>query len=136
MAVVGDLMTEDVKTVHRGDGMDRVYDLMLSLDVRHMPVVDDADELVGLVSHRDVIALLGENSKGAFLRQAELLSDVTAEQAMTRGIETVEPDLDLRTAAEMMVENKYGCLPVCEGTHLVGILTESDFVKYVAEGGS
>jgi CBS domain-containing protein len=31
-----------------------------------------------------------------------------------------------------MLENKYGCVPVVEGDQLVGILTESDFVRHVA----
>ena len=135
MSLVRDLMTESVTSVERGESMDRVYDLMLSLNVRHMPVVDDGHELAGLVSHRDVMALLGASSKGEFLRQAELLSDQTAGQAMTAGIETVEPDSELTAAAELMLENKFGCLPVCEGTRLVGILTESDFVRHVAQSG-
>ncbi len=135
MTLVRDLMTENVTTVGRRESMDRVYDLMLSLNVRHMPVVDDGEELAGLLSHRDVVALLGEFSKGEFLRQAELLSDMTAGQAMSAGVETVEPDTDAVVAAEMMLENKIGCLPVCEGTRLVGILTEADFVKHVAQGG-
>ncbi|MCI0408222.1 MAG: CBS domain-containing protein, partial [Acidobacteria bacterium] len=36
--------------------------------------------------------------------------------------------------AQAMFENKYGCLPVVEGRHLVGILTEADFVRFLAEG--
>jgi CBS domain-containing protein len=34
----------------------------------------------------------------------------------------------------MLIENKIGCLPVVEGTHLVGILTESDFVRHYVHG--
>jgi CBS domain-containing membrane protein len=48
---------------------------------------------------------------------------------MATEVDTVEPDEDLRAAAEILIENKIGCLPVVEGTHLVGILTESDFVR-------
>jgi CBS domain-containing membrane protein len=49
-------------------------------------------------------------------------------------VETVEPDEDLKVAAELLIENKIGCLPVVEGTHLVGILTESDFVRHYVQG--
>jgi CBS domain-containing membrane protein len=50
---------------------------------------------------------------------------------MTREVDTVEPDASIDEAGLIMMENKFGCIPVCQGTHLVGILTESDFVHYV-----
>lgn len=134
-STVGDLMTEEVVTVGRDETMDRVYDLMLELGVRHMPVVDDDMELVGLISHRDVTGLLGEKSRSAVVEQSDLLSERTAEEAMSLAIETVEADTDLQTAADIMFENKFGCLPVVEGKRLVGILTEADFVRYVAGVG-
>lgn len=132
MTTVRDLMTEDVTTVTRSVTMDRVHDLMLSLGVRHMPVVDDADELAGIISHRDIVGLLGRMRRESFEEQTEALSGIIADDVMTRGIDTVEPDADITTAAQIMLENKLGCLPVCEGAHLVGILTEADFVRYVA----
>ena len=49
--------------------------------------------------------------------------------------ETIEPDTPLAEAAEIMLENKIGCLPVTEGTRLVGILTEADFVRDYLERG-
>jgi CBS domain-containing membrane protein len=44
-------------------------------------------------------------------------------------------DHDASAAAQIMLDNKYGCLPVVEEGALVGILTEADFVKFVAEVG-
>jgi CBS domain-containing membrane protein len=46
---------------------------------------------------------------------------------------TVEPDTPLTEAAATLLENKIGCLPVVEGSHLVGILTEADFVRAYME---
>ena len=55
---------------------------------------------------------------------------------MTRDVETVEPEDDLAAAAQVMLDNKYGCVPVVvEGGRVEGILTESDFVRYLAEQG-
>jgi CBS domain-containing membrane protein len=51
---------------------------------------------------------------------------------MTWDVETVEADENIATAAQTMLENKYGCLPVVDGDTLVGILTEADFVRFVA----
>ena len=51
---------------------------------------------------------------------------------MTESVETIEPDRSIREAAQMMLENKFGCLPVVEGLRVVGIVTESDFVRHLA----
>jgi CBS domain-containing protein len=53
---------------------------------------------------------------------------------MTWQVETIEADEDAATAAAIMLENKYRCLPVLEQGVLAGILTEADFVRHVAEG--
>jgi CBS domain-containing membrane protein len=54
---------------------------------------------------------------------------------MTTEPETVEPETSLSEAASLLLENKIGCLPVVEGMHLVGILTEADFVRDYLERG-
>jgi CBS domain-containing protein len=53
---------------------------------------------------------------------------------MTREPTSVRPGMALSQAARLMLERKYGCLPVCEddGT-LVGIVTEADFVRFAAD---
>jgi CBS domain-containing membrane protein len=129
---VRDLMTDSVYTVHRRTSLADVQLLMLENGFRHVPVVDDDDEVLGLVSQRDVTAALGAAARGDLTGQQARLADLTASQAMTTPVETIGPDDDLRSAAELMIENKYGCLPVVEGRHLVGIITESDFVRFVA----
>ena len=53
---------------------------------------------------------------------------------MTTDLVTVGPDTDIRSAAQIMFAKKLGCLPVVEHGRLVGILTESDFVRLFAEG--
>lgn len=63
----------------------------------------------------------------------EHLEDVTVEQVMTALVETADPEGDIATAAHILLENKISRLPVVEGMRLVGILTEADFVRYVAE---
>ena len=132
MKIVRDLMTEDPVCVEPHATMDQVHDRMLALGIRHMPVVVD-DEIVGIISNRDIISLLGRLGRETFDEQAKVLARFRADQAMSRGVETIEPDIEIETAAQLMLDNKIGCLPVCEGAHLVGILTEADFVRYVAK---
>jgi hypothetical protein len=60
-------------------------------------------------------------------------SDPPLEETPKGGVETISPDDDLEETGQLMLESKYGCLPVTEGTRLVGILTEADFVRYLVD---
>jgi CBS domain-containing membrane protein len=91
---------------------------MQELFIRHVPVVDEAGGLVGIVTQRDLLSL--EHKKDPVTQ----LRDV-----MRTDVATATPDTPLRTAAETMIYNKYGCLPVVDHGELVGIITETDFLK-------
>ena len=108
---------------------------MFERDIRHMPVVDNDRELVGLVSQRDLLrhSLIEQSDVPDFIEDA-LLERLQVRELMTTGVVSIEPDADIREAAQIMIENKYGCLPVVEGSRLVGILTESDFVRLMTDG--
>ena len=132
---VRDLMTAEVVTTRPGDTLARLRDLMIDLDVRHMPVIEGDADLVGLVSQRDLLRnhLIEQPDVPAFIEDA-ILERLLVRDLMTTGVVSTEPDSDIREAAQIMYDNKYGCLPVVEGNRLVGILTESDFVRFMAEG--
>lgn len=132
---VRDLMSDDVVAVRPDDDLLTLQKLMLSHNVRHIPVVDLEAELVGLVSHRDLLraSLIEQRDVTSYIEQA-VLERLEVREIMTESVQSVEAETDLREAAEIMYENKYGCLPVTEGQRLVGILTESDFVRFMARG--
>lgn len=131
---VRDLMTEDPYTLTPDDTVADLLALMDRYHFRHVPVVVEDRVLVGLVSHRDIVrGALGTIEQLPMSNQHELLTKVLVSEVMQKGIEAVEPDTDITEAGELMMDNKFGCLPVCEGGYLVGILTESDFVRYVVD---
>ncbi|MEM7583266.1 MAG: CBS domain-containing protein [Acidobacteriota bacterium] len=132
---VRDLMSDDVIAVRPEDDLMTLRDLMISHNVRHIPVVDADTEVVGLVSHRDLLraSLIEQPNVTSYMEEA-VLASVLVKGIMTEGVQSVDVDTDLRDAAEIMYENKYGCLPVTEGERLRGILTESDFVRFMAHG--
>lgn len=131
--LVRDLMTERVLTLEPDDNLATLKDLMDARHVRHVPVVDADGDLVGLVSHRDLLrCALNERVEIPFSIQRDVLKGMTIDEIMTTAVETIEPERDIREAAQIMLENKFSCLPVVEGSRLVGILTESDFVRYLA----
>jgi CBS domain-containing membrane protein len=135
--IVRDLMTSRVFSLRPGNNLAAAYELMTAEHVRHVPVIDGDGDLVGLVTHRDLLRsgfIEGEELPPS--AQQEKLWRKKLREVMATEVETTEPEADLRDAAQTLFENKLGCLPVVEGTRLVGILTEADFVRYFIEGSS
>jgi CBS domain-containing membrane protein len=131
---VRDLMTEVVLSVHADDTVEKVYDLMNERGIRHLTVVDADGDLVGLVSHRDLLRHSPiERAEVPVFLMRQILRRTLVEEVMTSEVETADPDLPLSEAARVMFENKFGCLPVLESSKLVGILTESDFVRFFCD---
>jgi CBS domain-containing membrane protein len=128
---VRDLMTSHVITVLPDDTIATAYELMLDNRFRHLAVVDKEGDLVGLLTHRDLLRYaLIERLELPLSLQRSILSRIRVAEVMTSEVETAEPGQWLEEAAQVMFENKYGCLPVVEGSRVVGILTEADFVRF------
>ena len=133
--LVKDLMAEQVYSVRPDDDLATVRDLMADHGIRHVPVVDEEESLLGLVSHRDLLrSSLVEQAEVPQFVEEFVLERVKVREVMSGSVETVSPETPLAEAAAVMLENKYGCLPVVSGNRLVGILTEADFVRRAAEG--
>lgn len=132
--LVRDLMTEDVVACKPNETLATLRDVMYQRGVRHMPIVDGGGRLIGLISQRDLL----RNSLIEQVRVPDTVEDAILERLQVRDlmnsqIETVGPDDDIRRAAQLMLENKFSCLPVVDGRRrVVGILTESDFVRMFA----
>ncbi len=131
---VRDLMTADVFTIRADESIQALQDLMNEKFIRHVPVVDDEDALVGLVSDRDLMrqAQLADVTLPLSARR-EVLNAARVADIMTDDVATVDVDAPVAEAAAIMLENKYGCVPVLEEGLLAGILTEADFVRHVAD---
>lgn len=127
---VRDLMTREVLTLERNDKLSVADDVMRLGRVRHLPIVDADGALAGIVSQRDLfhsglIKALGYGTRA----QRQSLDALVAKEAMKTEVVTTAPDVSLKDAAKVMLEKKIGCLVVLEAGKIVGILTESDFVK-------
>ena len=132
---VGDLMTKEVVTLYRNDEIALADDLMNLGRVRHIPVLDEDETLVGIITQRDLFrsALLQTLGYGRTIRD-RTLSGVRIKEIMTTHVITTNSSTPLRDAAELMLHQKIGCLPVLEDGKLAGILTEADFVRAFVNG--
>lgn len=131
---VRDLMTSEVTTLHRNDKLSIADDVMRLGRIRHLPVLDDEGQVVGIVSQRDLFrgALARALGYGEHAQQ-KLLGQLIVKEVMTNDPVSIGPDAPLADAAQLMLRQKIGALVVIEEGRLVGILTEADFVRRFAE---
>jgi CBS domain-containing protein len=124
---VGQFMTTDLFTVHPEDVVDLAASLMDWRHIRHVPVEDNEGRLVGLVSHRTLLRLVGQGMRGAER------APVAVKDIMIGDPVTVTPATPTLEAIELMRRHKIGSLPVVEeGNRLVGIITERDLIRVAA----
>lgn len=127
---VEDVMQVEVVTLQRADRLDLADDVMRLGRIRHMPVLASG-RIVGVVSNRDLLASgLSRALEFEPQQRRAFLHSVEVTEVMSDEVVTVSPDAPLREAAEKMVKQGIGCLPVVktEGT-FVGLVTETDLIR-------
>lgn len=131
---VRDMMTDTVHTIHPDQDLVDLRALLYDHDIRHVPVVDGDGDLVGLVSERDLLRnVLTDQADVPLSVRDQAMKARKVREIMTEDVQTADPEGTLQEAAQLLIDNKFGCLPVTEGSRLVGILTQSDFVRHFAE---
>ena len=130
MLKIKDIMTSEVFVLHATQTLELVRSLMRIKHVRHVPIVDPDNTFVGLMTHRDLLAQTISHMAEVDEEEQEYLDrHIHIVNIMKTDVTTVDPEEDVCTAITMLLENKYGCLPVVTDGKLVGIVTEADFMK-------
>ena len=130
---VWEIMSNPVESVKANDLMDDALELMIREDYRTIPVVNDANNVIGIVGMREIIdnnwkkenKTIGDLEKSA-------RSQITVESIATTSAKTISWDADVAEAVDIMVENRFSTLPVVEGKDLVGIITEYDILELIS----
>lgn len=133
---VRDVMSVEVTTLDVNDNLEIADDVMRLGRIRHMPVLDADGSLVGILSQRDLFRSALARSLGyGEHAQRKLLGSLFVKDVMSNDPLTTSPDTPLSDAARIFCDRKIGCLPVVEHEKLVGILTETDFVRLAIQPG-
>lgn len=114
---VGDLMSTRIFTAQDDDSTELVLRIMEWQNLHHVPILNDASELIGLLTWTD----LRDISKDPARRKEPL------RELMQSDLITVSGDTSLIEAREIMVINDINCLPVVKGKKLTGLITTTDF---------
>ncbi|MCT4534895.1 CBS domain-containing protein [Halodesulfovibrio sp.] len=130
MLHVQDLMSTNLFTLKESDSLMAAKSLMELARIRHIPVVESGNIFLGIITHRDILSStlskLADVEKDV---QDEIEAAIPVSEIMRTDVFVVAPDASLRDAAELLLNHKYGCLPVVEKDRLVGIITEADFLR-------
>ena len=126
---VQDMMSKDVITVQQQDDLLRVYDLMTANQIRHLPVLD-AHDLAGIITQRDLfkacmpsilgIGEIGQKLWGHTIQVKDIMSPLMI---------TISPETPIREAADIIIQQGIGCLPVMSGSRIIGIVTKTDLLR-------
>lgn len=134
---IADLMTTKLLTVGPDDSVEGAVRLLQQRGVRHLLVLDGS-ELVGILSDRDIKRALDPQKRkrtkmlnlgGLFF----LLEPILVREIMTKDPTAIAPDATAQEAAQLMVSKRFGALPVVKGSKLVGIVTETDLLRFFAK---
>jgi len=135
---VSKVMRTEFASLRAGDRLDLAEQVMKLGRVRHLPVLDAAGRLVGIVSQRDLLrASLTSVLEFPADQRRTFLRSVDVSEVMAREVQTVAPETPLGVAASRMIGHKIGCLPVVrdDGT-AVGLVTETDLLVAAYLGAS
>lgn len=118
---VDEIMNTTLFTLNPNAQLAEAKKLMAEHPIRHIPIVDEQNKLLGVVSQRDVLQHGGMQSNKL---DAEPVSTI-----MTDHPYSISPKTGVIQAARLLKRQRFGCLPVVEQGALVGMVTGSDFVE-------
>jgi acetoin utilization protein AcuB len=125
-------MSSKVVSISADDTLRIVGEIMKLGHVRHLPVVRRG-KVVGVVSQRDLLRASLSNVMGLPKDEQDVfLEGVHIGEVMSQPAISIGPGMSVQAAAGLMAERKIGCLPVVDGDALVGIVTETDLLRYFA----
>jgi CBS domain-containing protein len=126
---VREMMSKDIEMVDRNDTLLAVEERMAAKQLRHLPVLEQGD-IVGIVTQRDLFKATMSSAMGYGEKaQKAYLQSVRVKEIMTYPVVTISPDTSIAAAAEMIITKGIGCLPVVDGTTLIGMITKTDLLR-------
>ncbi len=143
-----DIMTSKVITVKKDDSVENAIKLLLESNITGLPVVDENNHVIGIITEGDVIGRGGEikpprylaifdsyiflDSPSKFEKQLQKLTGMFVKDVMTTPVFIIESNQTIEEVAKLMTKHKVNRLPVVEDGILVGIISRRDIIRSYA----
>ena len=132
---IKEIMVKNIITMQINEPFSRVEEKLRKNRIRHLPVVDHKNCLVGIVTQRDLYHAMAprETESGDYYDKMQLDS-LILEHHMTKDPLSLKPENTLAEVIDIMATRKFGCIPIVnDGKELVGIVTQIDVLKFIAK---
>lgn len=125
---VSDYMSRDLITFNPNQSVEEVINMLIKHRISGGPVVNDKNELVGIISEGDCIKQISES------RYYNMpMEQNTIEKHMVKDVETIDGNLDVFDAANKFLKSKRRRFPIVENGKLVGQISQKDILKAAME---
>jgi len=121
---VSDFMTKDLITFRPEQSVEEVIDSLINNKISGGPVVNDKNELVGVISEGDCIKHISESRYYNMPPK-----DDKIENRMVKNVETIDGDMNIFDAANKFLNDKRRRFPIVEDGKLVGQISQKDILK-------
>jgi CBS domain-containing protein len=121
---VSDYMSRNLTTFRADQSVMEVMNLLIKNKISGGPVVNDKNELVGIISEGDCIKQISESR---YYNQP--MENVKVEQHMAKNVETIDGNMNVFDAANKFLESKHRRFPIVENGKLVGLISQKDVLK-------
>ncbi|MCL5961905.1 MAG: CBS domain-containing protein [Chloroflexi bacterium] len=146
---VSEIMTKNVMAAEPDDKVVDVAKVMLKNGISGVPVVDESNRVIGIITEADLVvrnayvhfptflqildSRIYLQSPRHFEEELRRALGTTAADVMTREVHTIDADAEVRALATLMVEEKVNPVPVTHEGKLVGIVSRADIIRFMVE---
>jgi CBS domain-containing protein len=148
---VADVMSHDPIVVRAETPLNEAIKILAERHISGLPVVDDVDQLVGIISETDLMwqetgvtppayimfldSVIYLENPGTYERDLHKALGQTVGEVMSKNPITISPDRTLKEAAQIMHDRSVHRLPVLDSAgQVIGILTRGDIIRAMAAG--
>jgi len=130
-----EIMIAEVITAHIEDTLSEVEEKFRANGIRHVPVVDDKNRIIGIFTRNDLARCLAPHrtEEGDYVYDPDEMDRFILKYVMTKNPKTLRPEDTLKHAVDIMAREKYGCIPIVkpDGT-LAGIVSQIDVMRFIS----
>ena len=120
---VREIMKKDVVSLGVNDNISSAIKTMIEKNIGGIPIVDDDNVVVGIVSERDFVRTV-----------ADITTSKSVNKYMSDKVVTASPDISVGEATRTMIEKGFRRIPIVKEDVLLGIVTASDIMRYLGSG--
>jgi acetoin utilization protein AcuB len=128
------LMSKKIITIQATAPIQLAHDLMIKHNIRHLPVLDQNGQLVGMISDRDIQRASNVNMYNEIEEQLTFAPHQMVEDFMNWPVQTVDEKTPVADLARMMISEKVSAFVVnAPNYYMKGIITTEDLLRYLIE---